>query len=77
MPDFVAGPVTALPGRARRGGPACPPRRGQPRRVAPTKKLPGSHAAPPAFNRLLASMKIAFHLFLWSWCSVDGLERKE
>jgi len=45
---LVAGPVTALPGRARRGGPACPPRRGQPRRVAPTKKLPGSHAAPPA-----------------------------
>src|SRR2546426_4534010 len=34
--SWDAGPVTEQPGKSRRGGPACPPRRGQPHRVAPT-----------------------------------------
>src|SRR2546426_10151439 len=44
----LAGGAEWDPGGFGRGGPACPPRRGQPRRVAPTKKQNGLPRSPQA-----------------------------
>src|SRR5438876_5273310 len=55
----TAAPVTEQPGRARRGGPACPPRRGQPHRVAPTKKMQGpTRCHPIASGDIGAASKV-------------------